>query len=67
MKKHYAILLLGVSCSGKSTIAQYLVENYNYKFAKTYTTRLPRSMEDQEYYFTTTHHFQQLIQENFFF
>ena len=62
--KNPIIVLTGASGSGKTTVTNYLVEKYNFKRAKTCTTRAPRTEENEDsYYFMTTEEFEEKINE----
>lgn len=62
------IILVGKTCSGKSTIADLIEENYGMKRIRTYTTRGMRQGEkDSEYHFVTVEEFKRLKEEGFFF
>ena len=43
---HKVILIMGRTCSGKSTLARYLSERFNFSILKSYTTRSPRPGEE---------------------
>lgn len=62
MKKSITILM-GKTNSGKSSIAQYLVEHYNYNNAITYTSRPKRANEINgiDYYFVNKNIFTDMI------
>lgn len=45
------ILIVGDSGVGKSTLAQYLKENYNFNIVKSYTTRSKRNFDDNDHMF----------------
>ena len=62
------IVIVGESASGKSTIANYLANNYGYKKIVTYTTREPRSNEKDgvDYYFVTDKQFKKMQYEGYF-
>ncbi len=63
------IILVGKTCSGKSSVAKILESKYHYRRIITYTTRPPRSNEvsGDEYYFTTEEEFKRLANDDFFF
>lgn len=62
------LILLGESASGKSSIAQYLVNQYDFKNIITYTTRQPREGEKDgvDYYFISEEQFLKYQAEGFF-
>lgn len=62
------VILVGKTCSGKSTIAKKLYKNYGIKQIVTYTTRPPRKGEIQDisYHFISEEDFQTKIQNDFF-
>lgn len=62
------IVIVGESASGKSTVAQQLVEHYDFKQIITYTTRPPRKGEKDgiDYHFVTDEEFAKLKAEGFF-
>ena len=45
------VLLMGKSGSGKDTVTDYLVKNYNFKKVISYTTRPRRSLQENCHYF----------------
>lgn len=60
--KNPILILTGASGSGKTTIADYVVNKYGFAKAKTCTTRLPRAEENEHaYYFMTKNDFEQKI------
>lgn len=63
------LILVGPSASGKTQIAQKLIENYGLKKLVTYTTRPMRAGEvnDKDYHFITKIEFSKKIMNNFFF
>lgn len=61
------IVLVGKTCSGKTTVANILQEYYNFRRIKTYTTRPPRENEGEEYHFVSDEEFEQMKVENKFF
>ena len=63
------IVIVGKTCSGKSTVAKILEEKYKYRRIITYTTRPPRKNEitGDEYYFTATSEFKRLKNIDYFF
>lgn len=64
----FVIVLSSPSGGGKSSIAEVLSKEYNFKLSISYTTRAPRSkeMQDLEYYFTCQKDFLSLIKQDFF-
>ena len=48
-KELQKIIVIGKTCSGKSTTVKFFKDNF--KVAKLSTTRLPRNQDDNEYYF----------------
>ena len=54
------ILIMGPSCSGKTTLAKALSETYDLRIAKSTTTRQRRYQAEDEYYFVTPEEFQKL-------
>lgn len=61
------IVLVGKTCSGKSTVADILESQYGIHRIRTYTTRPPRPGETGEYHFITEEEFEKLKAEEFFF
>lgn len=62
------IVLVGKTCSGKSTVADILEEKYGIRRVRTYTTRPPRTDgECNEYHFVSDEEFERLKAEEFFF
>ena len=61
------IVLVGKTCSGKTTVANILQEYYNFKRIKTYTTRPPRTNEGDEYHFVSEEEFERMKADNCFF
>ena len=47
------IILCGPGAAGKTTVANWLVENAGYSRVRSVTTRPPRSDKDDEYYFVS--------------
>lgn len=62
------IVLLGESASGKSSIEKYLVDNYGYNKAISYTTRPPREgeVDGVDYRFISAEQFYKLKGQDFF-
>lgn len=60
-------MLVGKTCSGKSTVADILESEYHIPRVRTYTTRPPREDEDNEYHFVSVEEFEKLKTEGFFF
>ncbi|MDE3124565.1 MAG: guanylate kinase [Bacteroidota bacterium] len=63
------IIITAPSGAGKTSITRYLLNKYpQLAFSISATTRLPRSNEQdgKDYYFISTHEFQQKIKENAF-
>lgn len=62
------IILVGASGSGKSSIAKYLEENYDYRQIVSFTTRPPRKgeVDGKDYYFISKERFLELKASNFF-
>ena len=62
------LVLTGVSGVGKTTVAQELEQNHNYKRSISYTTREPRSSEIDgiDYNFISKANFQTKLKKNFF-
>lgn len=62
------IILIGPSASGKTELAKYLVNNYNYNKVITYTTREKRinEVDGKDYHFLTKQNFENLIKNDFF-
>lgn len=52
-KEHVVILLVGRTCSGKSTLAKMLCERAGLIALQSYTTRPQRSVSDNDHTFTT--------------
>lgn len=52
-KEHVVILLVGKTCSGKSTLAKMLYERTGLIVLQSYTTRPQRSKVDNDHIFTT--------------
>lgn len=61
------IVLVGKTCSGKSTVADILEEQYGIRRVRTYTTRPRREGETNEYYFVSNEEFEKLKADGFFF
>lgn len=62
------IVLVGKTCSGKSTVADLLESRYDIHRVRTYTTRPRREGEGtNEYHFISDEEFDKLRSENFFF
>lgn len=62
------IVIVGESSSGKSTLANYLMDNYLFKKIITYTTREPRKGEKEgvDYHYITQEQFKELEENGFF-
>lgn len=63
------ILLVGKSGSGKTTIAEYLEENYGMKMLESYTTRKPRYEGEKGHVFVTKddyHNAENIVASTFF-
>lgn len=62
------IILLGGTCSGKSTVANLLIKNYDYKRVVTCTTRPKREgeVDDVDYHFMDEHWFKYYIEKDEF-
>lgn len=62
------IILVGESASGKSSIENYLINHYAYSKIISYTTREPRSNEEDgvDYYFIDELQFDELKKQGFF-
>lgn len=62
------ICIVGPTCSGKTTIAKFLEENYNFDRVITYTTRPPREGEKDgvDYFFVSDEEFDKLKKGGFF-
>lgn len=54
------ILIIGPTCSGKTTLAKELSKLFGMKIAKSTTTRQPRFKGEDEYYFVTPEEFDRL-------
>lgn len=61
------IILVGKTCSGKSTVANIIEAMYNIPRVRTYTTRPRREGEGDEYNFVSKEEFFSLKEEDFFF
>ncbi len=63
------ILILGKSASGKSTLRNYMCENFRYNKVITYTTRPIRKgeVDGEDYYFVTVEEFKRLKKAKHFF
>lgn len=53
------ITITGPSCAGKTTFAEKLIEDANYEYIPTYTTRPPRGEEESHYIFMTDEAFEE--------
>ena len=62
------IIIIGESASGKSTVADFLEKQYQYKKIITYTTRPKREYEKDgvDYHFLTDSQFNELNERDFF-
>lgn len=61
------IILVGPSGVGKTTIIKYLINNYNFKFIQSYTTRNKRKNEtSKDYNFVDRDTFQRMINNHEF-
>lgn len=61
------VAIIGPSGAGKTTIIDEYVRQYeDFKIARSFTTRLPRNTEDNEFIFVKKEEFENLIGENFF-
>ena len=63
------VIISSPSGGGKSSICRYLLQrNEGWRFSVSYTTRKPRSDEEdgREYYFVETDRFEQMVAEDFF-
>ena len=62
------IVIIGESASGKSTVADFLEKQYQYKKIITYTTRPKREYEKDgvDYHFLTDNQFDELNERGFF-
>lgn len=58
--KNHIYLLVGRSGSGKSSIADYLEEKYEWKILQSYTTRLPRYEGERGHLFISPQEFNKL-------
>ena len=61
------IILVGKTCSGKSTIADIMENDYYLPRIRTYTTRPKRQNEGEEYHFINKEEFEDLKEKGFFF
>lgn len=61
------IVLVGKTCSGKSTVADFLEQQYLIHRVRTYTTRPPRDGETDEYYFISNEEFDRMKADGEFF
>jgi len=61
------IVLVGKTCSGKSTIADFLEDQYLVHRVRTYTTRPPREGETDEYHFISDEEFDKMKADGEFF
>ena len=52
-KELQKIIIIGKTCSGKSTLVEFFKDNF--KIAKLSTTRPKRNEEDEEYYFLSSY------------
>ncbi|HUN86789.1 MAG TPA: hypothetical protein VMU48_20580 [Terracidiphilus sp.] len=68
MRTPKIVILAGPSQIGKSAVIRQLVEEFQWKFVTTYTTRLPRPEErdGKDYHFLTRSKFQEMIRANVF-
>ena len=57
------LIIIGESASGKSSVAKYLVDNFDFENIVTYTTREPREGEinDIDYHFISKLQFEHLL------
>lgn len=63
-----AIVISGCSAAGKTTIIRkFLEKRQDFYLSKSYTSRKPRSKDDNEYIFISESEFQQRIKHGFFF
>lgn len=62
------IVILGASASGKTTVANEIMNTYKLKKIVTYTTREPRNgeVDGVDYHFISVEQFRKLKNENFF-
>ena len=63
------IVLVGESCSGKTTLAEYIAENTNFEKLVTCTTRpiRPNEKDGVDYIFLSTEKFREMERKNEFF
>ena len=61
------IVIVGKTCSGKSTVADLLESKFCIDRVRTYTTRPRRDGESNEYHFVSEEEFDKLKAEGFFF
>ena len=57
------LILVGASASGKTEVANYLIEHYGLKKMVTYTTRKPRELEENgvAYHFVSLEEFEEIL------
>lgn len=63
-KKKLIFCLIGESGSGKSTIAQYMADTYNWNIVKSYTTRKKRFEEENDHVFVSQEVFADILKTN---
>lgn len=64
----FILLIAGRTCSGKTFLANHLMNNHGFKHVITYTSRTPRPGEEDgvDYYFKSDDEFESLIEDGQF-
>lgn len=64
MESRTIVLLVGESGVGKSTLARHMVDKYGWKEVVSYTTRLPRTPDEDTHIFVNDAEFDELMDYN---